>query len=313
MEREIMKKYIRIMRLDHWIKQLFIMPGIIFAFVLSGSVLSADLLFNIFRGFIATCFIASSNYVINEWLDAEFDKYHPVKKHRSVVENNMNKWIVYALYFCLAIFGFLIGSFNRMVLYVLIFLWIMGILYNVKPIRTKDIAFVDVLTESINNALRLLIGWFIVIGNYLPPVSIVIGYWFAGAFLMATKRFAEYRMINDPDLAGLYRKSFKQYSENSLLLSSFFYAMCSVLFIGIFLIKYRVELILFMPFFIGLFCFYFWIAFKKDSAAQKPEKLFKERGLMLYIIVLSIIFILLMLFRIPLLSGLIDSQLIQIN
>ena len=30
----IMKKYIKIMRIDHWVKQLFIIPGIIFAMVL---------------------------------------------------------------------------------------------------------------------------------------------------------------------------------------------------------------------------------------------------------------------------------------
>lgn len=31
-----MKKYIKIMRLDHWIKQLFILPGFIFALFLTG-------------------------------------------------------------------------------------------------------------------------------------------------------------------------------------------------------------------------------------------------------------------------------------
>lgn len=308
-----MKKYIRIMRLDHWIKQLFILPGAIFAVVLADPTPSIDLLICMIRGFLATCFIASSNYVINEWLDAEFDKYHPIKKHRSVVENNMDKRVVYALYVCLAIIGFWIGSFSQKVMWMLVWLWVMGILYNVKPIRTKDIPFVDVLTESINNAIRLLIGWFIVIDNYLPPVSVVIGYWFAGAFLMATKRFAEYRMINDPELAGLYRKSFKHYSSKSLLISSFFYAMCSTLFIGIFLIKYRVELILFIPSFIGLFCYYFWIAFKEDSAAQKPEKLFKERGLMLYVLFLCVIFLLLMFVKIPILNGFVDNQLIMIG
>ena len=34
----------------------------------------------------------------------------------------------------------------------------------------------------------------------------------AGAFLMAVKRYAEYRMIGDPDRAGLYRKSFSKYT-----------------------------------------------------------------------------------------------------
>lgn len=239
-----MKEYVRIMRLDHWIKQFFIAPGIIAGLVILkgdyGSLGSVSI--DIILAFFSTCFIASSNYTINEWLDAAFDKYHPVKKHRSAVENHLNPKIVYLQYAVLAIVGLLIASrVNAWLFGMELWLFIMGIFYNVRPMRTKDIPYVDVLTESINNAIRLLIGWFAISGEYFPPISIVIGYWMAGAFLMATKRYAEYRMINDPELAGKYRKSFKYYSTHSLMLSSFFYAMVSVFFIGIFLVKYRLE------------------------------------------------------------------------
>ena len=244
---------------------------------------------------------------------AEFDKYHPIKKHRSAVENDLKPSIVYILYFSLFILGIAISLLvNTYFTIMMAWLWVMGVLYNVKPIRTKDVPYVDVLTESVNNAIRFLAGWFIVTDSYLPPVSIIIGYWFAGSFLMATKRFSEYCMINDPETASLYRKSFARYTKKSLLISSFFYAMLSVLFVGIFLIKYRVELILFIPFYIGLFCYYFYIAFKEDSAAQKPEKLYKEKGLFLYITAISIVFVILMLVDIPALSNLVDNKLIPL-
>lgn len=188
----------------------------------------------------------------------------------------------------------------------------MGLFYNVKPFRTKDIVYLDVLSESVNNALRLMLGWFLISSNTLPPCSLILGYWMSGAFLMAIKRYAEYRMIADPVLAGKYRKSFKYYTERSLLISSFFYAMCATFFVGIFLIKYRVELILFMPFLIGLFCYYFWLSFKPDSAVQRPEKLFHEKGLMLYCGVLVILFALLMIVDIPTLAFFTSNQLIGI-
>ena len=106
---------------------------------------------------------------------------------------------------------------------------------------------------------------------------------------MATKRFAEYRMIGDPERAGLYRKSFKHYSEQSLLVSMFFYAMTATFFIGIFMVKYRIEYLVAMPFVFGLFCFYLWISFKPDSAVQKPEKLYREKKLIAYIALLCVI------------------------
>ena len=301
------------MRLDHWIKQLFILPGVAFALFMLPGVHIGERIGNLFLGFLSTCFIASANYVINEWLDREFDRFHPVKKHRSIVENGADPKIIYGLYAVLTIAGLgLAMAVGNPFIYMEIWLWVMGILYNVNPVRTKDIPFVDVLTESINNAIRLLIGWFIVTDAFLPPVSLVMGYWFAGAFLMATKRFSEYRMIDDPKTAGQYRKSFRGYSEKSLLLSSFFYAMCSTMFLGIFLIKYNVNLILFMPFLIGLFCYYFLISFKEDSAAQKPEKLFHEKGLMVYVLFLLVLFMVLLRIRIPHLSPFATTELIPI-
>ena len=305
--------YLKIMRLDHWIKQLFIVPGIIFALFLFKPPFDWVILLNVIVGFLATCFIASANYTINEWLDAKFDKYHPKKKNRSAVQLNLNSKIVWAQYVILAVIGLILSWFVSLTIFLMeLWLLVMGILYNVKPFRTKDIAYLDVLTESLNNAIRLLIGWFIVTSNYLPPISIVIGYWFAGAFLMSTKRYSEYRMINNSKVASKYRKSFSFYSERSLLLSSFFYAMFSNLFLGIFLIKYKVELIIIMPFLIGLFCYYFWISYKKDSVVQNPEKLYKEKYLMLWTIFICILFVILMFINIPILNSLVDNTLIYI-
>ena len=64
---------------------------------------------------------------------------------------------------------------------------------------------------------------------------------------MGTKRFAEYRMINDPQTAGLYRKSFQRYTQETLLCSSVFYGLCATFCLGIFMIKYRVEYVIAIP------------------------------------------------------------------
>ena len=253
-----MHKYIRIMRLNHWIKNLFVLPGSAFALLLVPEATAqgyGSLFWNLFFGLLSTCLIASANYVINEWLDAPFDRFHPVKKHRAVVEEGVDGRIVYALYAALTLIGFALGLLVSLPVFLMeLWLWVMGILYNVKPFRTKDLPFVDVLTESINNAIRLLIGWFIITSVWYPPLSIIIGYWLGGAFLMDIKRFSEYRMIADKTTASLYRKSFAYYDERILLGAAFFYAMASSFFVGIFLIKYRIEFIVLMPFLMGLFC-----------------------------------------------------------
>ncbi len=295
-----MKNYIKIARPDHWVKNAFILPGVAIAILLTDFKFDTSVIVRLVIGFMATCFIASANYVINEWLDAEFDKYHPTKKFRPVVSENMKLSLVLIEYALLIVLGLVLSYFvGKLFLYMEVWLLIMGVLYNVKPIRTKDIPYLDVLSESINNMIRLLLGWFIITQEFQPPISILIGYWFAGAFLMATKRFAEYRMIGDPSVAGLYRKSFVHYTETTLLVSSFFYAMCATFFIGVFMIKYRMEYIIAMPFVFFLFCIYLYIAFKPDSAVQKPEKLYKEKSLLAYITLLVIILLILTIVDIP--------------
>ena len=308
-----MKDYLKIARFDHWIKQLFILPGFLLAYILVGTEESAvNIAVTIFLGLLATSSAASANYCINEWLDAEFDKYHPVKKTRPFVTGELKTGIVLTEYFLFVIVSLAVAYFisTEVLITIAVFL-MMGVFYNVRPIRTKDLPYIDILSESLNNAIRLVIGWFCITTLFLPPVSIVFGYWMGGAFLMAAKRFAEYRMIGDPGLAKLYRKSFGRYSELSLLLSTVFYGFLSVFFCGIYLIKHRIELLIFIPFLCGLFCYYLGICFKTDSAAQKPEKLYKEKGLLLYTAFLFILFAVLHFIDIPVMESLLDVNLVQ--
>lgn len=304
--------YVRIARPDHWIKNLFILPGSLLAFLLAGWDAGLwTLLIQLVLGFLCTCCVASANYVINEWLDAEFDRFHPTKKNRPVVAGGMKGRLVALDYLFWAVLGLTVAALlSRWVLAMEVWLLVMGLLYNVKPIRTKDVVYLDVLSESINNPIRLLIGWFLVTQAALPPSSIVVGYWFGGAFLMAVKRFAEYRMIGDPQRAGLYRRSFKRYTEQSLLVSSVFYAMVSSFMLGVFMIKYKIELILALPFLFGLFCYYLKLAFKDDSVVQKPEKLYHEKGLLLYVLVLFAIGVALLFLKLPWLDALLTTELI---
>jgi decaprenyl-phosphate phosphoribosyltransferase len=67
------------------------------------------------------------------------------------------------------------------------------------------------------------------------------------------------------------------------LLSSFFYSLSSSFFLGVFLIKYRIEYLISFPFFAGLFTWYFFLGMKFGSVAKDPEKLFQEKEFMLFL------------------------------
>ena len=293
---------IKIARPDHWFKNLFMLPGVALALVLTNFPISMAM-GPVLKGMLSTCFIASANYAINEWLDAEFDRFHPVKRHRPSAVGRIKAKYVYMEYALLVTIGLALAStLTKEFVYFSILLLVMGILYNVRPFRTKEIFLLDVLSESLNNPIRLLLGWSALVTSQLPPSSILLAYWMGGAFLMAMKRFAEYRFIDDPQQAALYRASFSKYTEQSLLLSSFFYALSSVFFLGIFLVKYRIEFVLSFPFFALLFTWYLFIAMKPVSSTQTPEKLYKEKKFISYVGFLIVIIVVLFFIDIPLLE-----------
>lgn len=277
-----MEHYIAIARPSHWFKNIFVIPGLILGILVLGEI-PEGIFLKILLATLSVCLITSANYTINEWLDAEFDKFHPLKKGRPSVLGHITFKFVILQYITLSVLGMLIAYYVSTAYLMISFtLLYMGIMYNVLPFRTKELAYLDVLSESLNNPIRLLLGWFIVIGSTLPPSSLLIAYWMGGAFLMATKRYAELRLIANKSVAELYRKSFRYYTENNLLVSILFYAMVFSFFFGVFMIKYRIEFLISFPLFAILFAWYLKLGMNKDSVAQRPEKLFKEKAFMGY-------------------------------
>jgi 4-hydroxybenzoate polyprenyltransferase len=272
--------YIQIARPDHWIKNIFVLPGVLLAFFFYPQQWSPSLLPGMLLGLLAVCLTASSNYVLNETLDAERDKEHPVKKYRPIPSGKVSIPIAYAEWILLGLAGSALGySVNPDLGWACVVLWFAGTLYNIPPIRLKDIPYADVLSESINNPIRLCMGWYCAGLYSAPPLSIALAYWMFGAFLMATKRFAEYREINDPARAARYRKSFGYYNEQRLLVSILYYASLFAMFAAVFITRYQVEIVLATPLVAYTMAYYLHLGFKPHSPAQYPERLYKEHKL----------------------------------
>ena len=222
---------------------MLIVPGVAFAWIMSaaGPVDYAMLAERLVVCMLVAMALSSANYTINEWLDAPFDAMHPTKRARPAVQTNMSPALVFTQYILLTSVGMLAantlgGSFSMIAIVFAIF----GVLYNVRPIRAKDRAFLDVIVESVNNPLRFLFGWFAVTPLVAPPVSILLAYWFGGAFLMAAKRVSEHRAIVEAggtaSLAA-YRPSFAVYTQSSLVTSCLVYAQGFAFMMAIFLLE----------------------------------------------------------------------------
>jgi decaprenyl-phosphate phosphoribosyltransferase len=292
--------HVSMMRLDHSIKQIFVAPGIVLAVSIGGVQLSAGVWWRIVVGLVAATLIASSNYVLNELLDAPFDRLHPKKQSRPAASGLVDAGWGYAQWIGLMLAGMALAvQLGFAFALSAAGLWVMGCVYNIPPVRSKDVAYVDVLTESINNPLRFCLGWYSVVTSLLPPTSLLISYWMLGCFFMTLKRFSEYRQIADRERAASYRSSFARYSEETLLNSATFYAASSMLFFGAFIMRYRIELILSFPVIAWLMAAYFSLSFRHDSPVQHPELLYKEPALMIPLCICIALMVALLFVNVP--------------
>jgi len=297
---ERLRAHLAIARLDHSIKNLFVLPGIIVPLSVGAVRLDWPLLRTLVWAFVAITLVACSNYVINEVLDAPFDRLHPTKRTRPAALGLVNIPAAYAQWIAMMLVGVAIGwRVSQPLALTLAALWLMGCVYNIRPLRTKDVPYLDVLTESVNNPLRMMLGWYVVAPLLVPPLSLLMSYWMIGCYFMALKRFSELREIGDQGVAGSYRASFRRYTQESLLVSVVFYASTAMLFFGAFVIRYRIELLLGFPLVALVMAIYFHLAFQPHSAVQNPEKLYRQGRLMLWFSATVVVMVLMLFARLP--------------
>ena len=305
------------MRIDHWVKHAFVIPGLMLSYILSAPKFSNEIIIlNVLIGFSSAFLIASANYVINEFLDSDSDIHHPEKSKRPGAKGLLNVKFILIQYSLLSLLGIFLSTKINVVFFVGTLLFLLsGLIYNLKPIRSKDVIFLDVISESVNNPIRLILGWTMV-SMSTPPLSLLLTYWAIGAFLMSAKRLSELKQIlskKGKNAAHLYRKSFQYYTNENLTISCFVYSLVSIIGLTIFTVKYKSEFILTLPIFITIFSYYMRLAMNTDSIVQKTENLFKDKKIVFLIILLGITFAISLFTDLPWLNEALKKSFIVIN
>lgn len=278
-----MLEYFKICRPEHWLKNIFILFGHVVAWALVLNFQwNAEHIWVAVLSLIPACLIASANYILNEILDAPFDAVHPTKRLRGIPAGKVKVKYLWWLKGALIVIAFLLcwwWGFNWAYQGALALLLLSGLVYNVPPLRLKDRAFLDVIAESFNNPIRLWLGYYALVDpHHVPPLSIVLAWWSFGALLMTGKRYSEFRFIGDKEVSGRYRKSFRTYTETSLILAMITYANLFCFCTGIAMAVYPVlnNLVLVFPVIIIAVIAYFRHAMKEETARLEPEQLLQN-------------------------------------
>jgi len=280
--REI-KIYLKAARLDHWFKNIFMLIGAIGGIAYSKVPIGETVVFHTAVAFLLTCLISSVNYIVNEIVDARYDKVHPNKKLRPVASGIISTeklvYLVTILLFISLSISYI--AFNgEFFLLMILFFVTGGIFYNIPPIRTKDLPYFDIISESVNNPIRLLLGWNAVNSPSDIPLIAIVSYWSLGAALVTAKRWAELRFLGEKSVH--FRPTFGYYSGSSLTLMYFFYMVTTIVTFILLSVKYKNQLLYFTPFVLIFFIWLTFLTIQKNSVIKEPERIFEKKGFVLY-------------------------------
>lgn len=150
-----MKNLIRLIRPHQWVKNLVVLLPVFFG----GALLHIE---SVYAGLItALCFsfAASSIYCLNDIVDVDDDRQHPVKCHRPMASGAISIPQGYTLMFLMFVLSmlstFLLRQSQLETACVILFYWLLNIAYCLK---LKQYAIIDVCVVSFGFVLRILAG-----------------------------------------------------------------------------------------------------------------------------------------------------------
>ena len=198
--------YIKLLRPQQWIKNVFLFAGLIFSlqFYHIGSILV-----NIYA-FIIFCILSSGNYILNDIIDYEEDQIHPVKSKRPIASGRIKKKSAGIIAIFLLICSFILARLiNYQFFYACLVYIVLMVLYSTK---VKQIIILDILFVAIGYVLRAIAGAVAIgveISSWLLLCTLLLA-----LFIVVSKRRTE--IITLGKEAIKYRKILSQYSVDLL-------------------------------------------------------------------------------------------------
>ena len=248
-------KYLKLIRVKHWIKNL-----LIFIPLICSGFINIDNVLNLIIGFFSFSFMSSFIYIINDIKDIEKDKLHPRKKKRPLPSGKITKKRAIIIAIILLIASL---SFNYIIhkeilntsLYLLLGYMIINVLYSM---GLKNIAILDIILLATGFIIRVYYGASII--NVQVSDWLFLTILNASLFLGLGKRKKE--LINNKDS----RKVLKEYNESFLDKFQYISLGLMLVFYSLWTIEQDIKLLsLTIPLLIIIFMKYCLIIEKSDE------------------------------------------------
>ncbi len=180
---------VKLIRVQHWIKNLFIFVPLIFALKFTDLNLVLKSILAFFSFSLASSFV----YIVNDIVDKEKDQTHPKKKNRPIAKGSISviNAIVLSVFIIAAAIGISI-SLNIPTFSVVLAYLIMNTFYS---FILKNVVLIDVFTIAMGFVLRVVAGALAI--NVEISNWVLLTTFFISLFLGFGKRRCELDLVND--------------------------------------------------------------------------------------------------------------------
>lgn len=202
------RQLVRLIRLEHWVKNLFLFIPAFFA----GRLFEPPVLLHAILGFLAFSLIASAVYVLNDLADAPQDRNHPDKSRRPIASGKVSpRQGIALLVLLLGAGGVLALNLGYPFLLIGLLYFIINVFYS---FYLKHIAIIDISLIGLGFLLRVFAGG-AVTGVAVSQWLIVLTFLLA-LILGLAKRRGEYLVATE---GQNFRKALEGYNLPFLDLS----------------------------------------------------------------------------------------------
>lgn len=198
-----MKKYFKLARVSQWVKNIFVFVPLVY----SKHLFEYDYFIASLLGFVVFCFISSVVYIINDIVDVESDKLHPVKRLRPLAAGTINNRTALILASILLVAASAISINLPLTFSILALTYLL--LNTFYSFILKNIVLVDIFSIASGFMLRVTAGAFVIdveISSWLILTTM-----FLSLFLAVMKRRSEIVLNENEGMTGT-RKVLDKYS-----------------------------------------------------------------------------------------------------
>jgi|SRR5690606_15839525 len=193
---------IKLLRIKHWVKNLFLFIPVFFA----GELFLKENWISLLWGFLAFSFIASAVYIINDFRDIENDRLHPVKKDRPLASGRVSLITASILFVVLSLLSLITAYFLHTSFFIVIIIYfVLNLSYT---FGLKNVSILDILIVASGFLLRTIAG--AQITEVLVSQWLIIMVFLLAVFLALAKRRDDI-LINE-NSGIVLRKSSQHYN-----------------------------------------------------------------------------------------------------